>query len=331
MKKLFLASASLLALSASGALAAGSSSYVNQEGDTQQATIDQTAATNGEVGTSGNPFDQKGSGNIISITQSGSGNKFSAEAVPSTIGSFTVPPPVGGFSDWQQNGTGNVVTVLQSGTEGHAGLYQEGDNNSGTISQGAGSTDAIAAVANIGNGNAFSVGQDGGDDNIAAIGQVGDSNVASVSQTGNDNIAGIGQIADFSNANVTQNGDGNLVLFGQFVGGSAPNSNLLNSTQTGNNNRLWGYQSGDNNVIGNTQTGGAHALIIQTNTGGGLNQINNNQDGPVTANLTQTGFLLTINNTQSGSGFSTLSQSGNNHTVSVSQNNGGSITSTQTG
>jgi hypothetical protein len=120
MQKMLFATVSALALGAAATAAlaqGGSTTYLSQTGTSQKATIDQTGATNGQVGTLGSPFTQSdgsSGGNVISITQSGSGNA------------------VGVSSPSFQAGSSNNSTITQNGTNGGVVLQQTGSSN-GTI------------------------------------------------------------------------------------------------------------------------------------------------------------------------------------------------------
>src|SRR5690348_81468 len=112
MHKLLFASASVLALGiASTALAAGSSTYIVQTGSGEQAAIDQTGASQGQIGTEAHPFIQQGGSNSLTILQGGTNNSIQG------INQWLPQPPANG-EYVGQSGTGNQLTVVQTGRNG---------------------------------------------------------------------------------------------------------------------------------------------------------------------------------------------------------------------
>jgi len=293
MNKLLLTtvSAVALAISATAAMAAGSTTYITQLDTNQSATIDQSLSTAGSVvGTLGNPFTQDNGeigglsplgagGNVIAITQAGSYETFGVNAP-----SF-------------QSGTANQASVGQAGSYNDAVLQQTGYNNGNaydTISQ-AGTGSDVALEQN-GTQNNFSISQDAysnGSDFTAF--QVGSYNLVSSAQT-SQVWASIYQIGSSNSFYNTQSG-----YLDSFTSTAVPIT-LISFTSGELNTTYAAVQDGNNNLIVNNQWGPG-ATVLLGGQFGSYNNIYNAQGGNF-GNLAyvaiQSGTFLTINNNQSG-------------------------------
>ena len=173
----------------------GRGAYISQIGDTNIASIGQTAP---------NAYarvDQDGAANEADVTQSGNGTAYARSAQTGQ----------GNFARLQQGGSGqNVVTLAQTGNSNWAWINQ---NAVGAIHNGARLTQA-------GNNNDMALVQDGGD-NLAVLTQEGDGNGMTAVQLGDGNrLTWIQQGSNLSDLQITQ------------TGGAEKNGQLL-ITQTG--------------------------------------------------------------------------------------------------
>ncbi len=335
MQKLLLTTVSAIALGvcATAAMAGGSSTYTTQSGSGESATIDQSLATGGEVGLPTKPFNQSGSGNVISITQTGSSDTFGVNAP-----SF-------------QSGTANYASVGQSGTSNDAVLQQTGSNNGhseDTISQAG--TDSDVALFQWGSQNNFYITQDGGTSasDFSAF-QFGNKNYVQSIQTGT------------TFASVSQNGANNTVynaqsgyengftadtltaetlytfptaeLMESYAAVQFGDSNLIDNLQSG-----WyqtaglGAQIGVNNKFYNTQSGEGNLADVAIQSGANLSIVSNqsganyiipyegyNWSDIMVVNY-QYGVGNSISNTQGSlDGTATYSQSGINNSATLLQ------------
>jgi len=177
----------------------GRGAYISQIGDTNVATINQTAP---------NAYarvDQSGDANEADVTQSGGGTAY-ARATQTGQGNF---------ARVEQDGSGqNVVTLVQNGGGNWAWSKQ---NATGAIHNG-------ARLSQTGNDNDMLLTQDGGD-NRAVLTQEGDGNGMTVAQLGDGNrLAWTQQGDNLSDLQITQTG-------GSEKGGQL----LITQTGTGGN------------------------------------------------------------------------------------------------
>jgi hypothetical protein len=342
MKKLLLASTSAFVVAlATPALAGGSSSvYQSQTGNKQQSTIDQSSATNGQVGTSAHPFVQQngnGSGqNIISITQTGTDDAFGATE-----------------QSWQ-SGSKNNATILQENDKNDIVLQQTGNNNgstSGSIHQSANS-----AALRDPNGNNKAKLTQTGDSNQFYITQYNTNaytearNSALASQNGNNNTLSIVQYGQGDSVNLQQYNNGNIFISDQggvVHGAYAAAVSAVQVSDASIGNKIESYQEdgsysklyvtlqqGHSNSIYNNQKGANTARVNLQN--GHNNQITNQQNAGwgSTATYYQDGSNLIANSTQTGGGvkLATITQVGSLNSAYLIQSGSASTADlTQTG
>jgi len=338
MQKLLLTTVSAIALGvcATAALAGGSSTYIDQTGTGQTATVTQTSATDGSVGTLADPFVQQGSNNTISITQTGTNDNVQGD---SELTPYVVPRPAAGLVG--QSGTGNNATIKQSGGASGAGngeyvtLYQVGNfNGTGTI----------------GSLNGGTIDQGSGDDQTASVFENGWYNQFNILQKGpgsSDLYNGVDleQTGNYNSGQIAQNGVDLGVTAYQYA-----YYNVLTSNQWGQGNSLWSLQTNTSdvyyNTITNRQSGWGNLAYVGLNALG-FNSNTDNYEPPFYQG--QNGTDLTITNTQfgasdslvvlnqgDGAGFNlsiTNTQGGYKNSLTVTDQSGSdsSITSKQFG
>jgi hypothetical protein len=345
MQKLLLTTVSAIALGvcATAAMASGSATYSTQEGNSQSATIDQSLATSGKVGTAAVPFYQNNGaytgGNVIAISQTGANDTFGVNAP-----SF-------------QSGGLNQASVGQAGTANDVVLQQTGYNNGNaydTISQ-AGTGNAVA-LEQSGTQNNFYIVQDANSSasDFTAF-QSGNYNLVSSYQT-NNVFASINQVGNNNSFYNSQNGPWDT--FTSNTTGALTNTNFVGqelnaayaALQFGSYNLITNYQIGwgatvllggqigNNNNIFNTQDGSGSVAVLTVQNGSFLT-ITNNQTGIwnlLNVNY-QYGANSSITNVQSGSGpqnnpLNTVFNFTWNNLATVNQDAyGSSINNTQTG
>jgi hypothetical protein len=202
---------------------------------------------------------QSGNSDVISITQSGAGNRLDGATRTAAVIS----------------GGSNRITVRQGDPNAHSGnnlidLYATGGNNTLNLNQG---TTATGTATGLDQGGHYQYDYVNGSYNNLTVVQENTSTNAgqfsSVSINGNLNTVGI-----------TQTGNARNQLFASVTG----NSNTVTTSQTGTSN---GY-------ISVTATGnGNSATVTQSNTGAvGANNASItliNSGAPASVNLTQTG------------------------------------------
>jgi hypothetical protein len=320
MKKLLLASTSAFVVAlATPALAGGSSTTLQQTGNDQHATIDQTYGSNGQVGTAAHPFTQQngaGAGsNVIVIDQRGSYNSvqgWSAWGAPS-YGLGAVAGNSTGYPG--QSGTANKAEINQYGERGDVTLSQRGSDNGdngvnsagGRVTQGTNSLRDSAFITQNGDNNLFTITQD--NTNSAAGTSNPHNNSTNLQQSGTHNDATITQYGTYT-PSVNPYGVGLSVTAYQYGGW-----NHLDSYQSGSQNSLYSRQSwdglpsafGQKNIVSNNQSGYSNRASIGL-TGPG-----------------QSGHDLTIITTQSGTGqtLNVVEQLGNNNQITNTQSNNG--------
>jgi hypothetical protein len=209
MRKTLVLSSALALLMATGAAYAGSSNtlYIDQEGGTNSANVQQSAGPGGnDIGSPASPFLQDGTGNsftetqatgggfsrgdndIIKAKQVGDNNRFS-DYYSNNAGGNRV-------NNFTQDGDSNVASVSRnasiSGTVGT--LTEDGDKNFLSISQnGTGNTVTKATIT--GSNNGWST-QNAGNWGTLLI-QSGDGNIiAESSVDGSDNNTAYGTTND---------------------------------------------------------------------------------------------------------------------------------------
>ena len=234
MKKFFIASASVLALSAGAALAQSpgqsSTSGMVQDGTGNTATIDQTLnngasnTSNVYQGVNGNKL--AASSSSVSVTQIGGLKSQATSTVTQNDSSQSATVSQNGTNGGQltsvvsQSGGNNAATVAQvsanttdiqnaivtqTGTHGTASVSQQGPSNGAAVTQ-TGNNYSRATVIQAGTGDTAGA---AGPVSTAAAGLV-DSGV-NVNQIGSStNTAGVSQYSDYSGVSVSQGGAGGI-------------------------------------------------------------------------------------------------------------------------
>jgi len=357
MKNLLLASTSALVVAiASPAFAGSSATYLLQTGNGQQATIDQSGGNNNRVGTEARPFLQQNGtgnplfdgtgGNVISITQNGSGNVVAGYGPYDNGGVH--PAPAAGKPG--QSGTNNHATVLQNGLNGDVQLTQTGHNNGttagygGSITQEATTNGNHAWVIDYGDNNDFTITQRGssgtqnhnyailqqGYGDLSGLAGMGFYNLASITQEGGPNTGhslNSSQFGSYNTLSSVQSGTalGNtLNSYQNGTGLNAGQQNSIQNSQTGSNELA---QIGTSNYPGNTNGQNGFSLTIVNNQSGVGDKLYVGQGSfaGVSFAAGQLGHNNTINNTQSGSSnTATAAQEAgsSNNTVTMTQNGG---------
>ncbi len=205
LSKLLLTSTTALGLSMSAAVADNNEAFTDQQGNNNDAQIDQTAADNSTVGIetpAGNvngPALQDGNNNTLSIEQIGTSN--------------------------------NVAEDTLSGALVQSGLTQDGNDNDMTILQ-----SRTGGVTTF--GNMLKWAEQDGNRNELSINQTSDggTNTANASQTGNDNVAEVSQSNTATGTNFSNN---------NFVSqSSSPTAGTGGVVQDGNRNEAYVDQDG---------------------------------------------------------------------------------------
>jgi hypothetical protein len=258
---------------------------------------------------------------------------------------------------------GDVATINQSGKNASATIYQgvgsdifggesDGRNNVATLTQGSGTTQALARIDQgfaegptiQANRNTATLTQTAGTNLLARISQgkltLEDANGTSLSLSGldgtavaltgtvtNDNTAGITQTSgDNHNANIFQTGRFNTATINQANGNahqaliiqtanSQRASATISQTSTGTNNAATILQFAGSNADGQGQYGNT-ASISQIS---GSNNVAFVQQGLQGSSTSSNDNSATI--TQNGSGnFARFLQVGNNNLVNITQN-----------
>lgn len=276
-RNLFFVTASVLALSASAAMADGNTVNLYQYDATQTATINQDGSYNA-VGNGGNFAQGAGASNNLEVNQT-------ASATYNTVNGY-------------QYGDVNTAELTQSGYNSNIVLQQNGTNNgrlsadararTDTIVQNGTSYQSNVTLTQNGSNNGFDIAQ-GGYQNNATANQQGDTNKVTIKQA----------LAYDSNYGYAYNR-----INSQQTGSYAK----ADITQAGSSNAIDSYQYGN---------GGTASQTLTANTTGGGNSIYNNQTGSdIAAELTQVGYSNYITNFQSGATQSvTVSQLGNGNGV----------------
>lgn len=349
--KIAFASATALGLLIGGAAYAGNTNeaYLEQDGDGNLATIQQSAGSGGNrVGTTTDPILQQGDNNTFSETQSTGGGFSRGDNV---IEAGRQLGNSNSFSSNYSNNTGfnTIDNLLQQGNSNNASvgrngsnvlrsyvgdILQQGNSNFLAITQGGGADNSVEEAVQIGSNNGWSTQPPGG--NGSRRGTV-------ISQSGNRNLIESSRIeGSFNNSSgakaahrIYQTGDdnGQDVSIANTLGS---NGNWIHVTQTGNSNNfdlrqgittastqnsITLVQTGDGNLTTATQYGSYNTLNASqsgnSNTITALVTGDNNGSG-VFGNVGASA-LATANALTSGDIF----QSGLSHTVSLTINSSG--------
>jgi len=279
IKNIFLASSSVLVLSAAGALADNNEAWLTQNGIEQNALVTQQAGNDNDAGASGSELTQNGHRNDLTILQSGDGN-----AVGLGVNSVTGAQGVIQTHNGTPNGSrrGNILSITQSSDGNTVGSVDQRSStqggfsrNSATILQaGAGGNeiDSVRQSKGSSTRNVLNATQDGGNNLIATVWQqsgLGGNgvNTVNVYMAGTDNgrgaLNGFAAASGATTSSLLQDGRGNsmdLVINGRP---SIPvaDENQYGITQIGLDNtvgqitlnskraNLGIYQSGNNNEV----------------------------------------------------------------------------------
>jgi len=313
MKKLLLASTSAFVVAfASSAFAAGSSTTLQQTGDSQTANIDQSGGNSNVVGSATNPFTQQNGtgtgGNSITITQTGNGNSTQGWSNWTSYGYGAVAGNANGYPG--QSGTANQATIIQNGDSGSVTIAQKGtdngnvatnDNTGGFIQQGLLSLRDSVFVLQNGVKNLFNISQNNTNSAVGTSNTF--NNSVDLQQGGTENDATITQLGTYS-PGINPYGVGLGVTAQQYNGW-----NHLDSNQTGTQNSLYTVQTdtapgtGAKNSISNTQSGNSNRGYVGLNGAG------------------QNGSLLVIASTQGGASntMDVWSQLGSSNSITNGQ------------
>ncbi|MFT3938987.1 curlin [Rhodopseudomonas sp.] len=315
-RNLFFVTASVLALSATAAMADSNTVVLNQADTSHHATIEQFNSGNNVGSYSGwSGFDQNNNGGLVggnqlTVTQAGYNNS------------------VGRDAKGYQYGAGNSAVISQAGNGSDVELQQKGENN-GSVPAGWDWTNDPGIFNKItqdstSTGSKVSVVQDGSN-NVFSIKQGNTSNSTSVTQTGAWGLAyvrqGIGVAEqDKATANwLPTGGNSNVATISQASSGvnyavavqGGGNSNSLSIGQTGALHGANAWQIGSTNTFSSIQTGTGNTAGLSGGIYGAddpIKQIGNSnsyvstQSGSYnTANGSQTGDLNYVTNVQTGS------------------------------
>jgi hypothetical protein len=327
------------------------SARLEQVGNDNQGTIDQTGA-----GSYARLYQQGERLNGL-IVQDVTGHSAFVEQL-AVIDSIVSIEQQGGF---------NTASVYQRDTEGaSAGIFQDGSENSVTLTQassdypGAGGQEAT--ITQVGSQNDYRIEQNGpgnvvtaasyGDLNTVQVQQDGLSNQAVITQTGFGNAVSVSQdfsgIAalvqtgdnnridlsqggrDPSGATLTQTGNDNVAnaatwgRFNRLDFEQAGNANLLNGTVDGRDSMLSGFSRGDDNIVTARLDGAvSEGRVEQTGSG---NSADLNLEGyEISAQITQTGdansaVIAVQGSYEFGAATSaSIVQAGNGNVASITQ------------
>lgn len=318
-----LGSAAMAAAAACSAANAQSVAFIEQVGDHNQASIDQSGDTGATAATQ-----FKGSDNLLEVTQSGLGNRAIVSVAGNRNGRGDAPGGTGRAMAFapQTLKTYNVSNG-NSGTNGNNG---QGNPCGGGQGQGAGNP------CNGNNGNGNSNGNAGGSNNAPAqsftLTPLAGLESGAIRQSGERNLAGVLIKGDSNDFHVSQLGNDNKAaqaLSGSFnqaaivqgtPDGATGNTNKAVQAQRGSSNSAYAHQAGNNNVAVQVQAGngGATEAWAETalTTAGTLAGIAGNANYGQSAEA----VLASYNARGDGTGNSiTLQQKGDNNTALLGQ------------
>ncbi len=304
---------------------------------------------------------QTGDYNTSTVIQTGTGGGYSATDLaevpsPGTLNAGTFGFRTGGGSE--QIGNFNSSYVDQAGINGLGGNYADGDSNTQSVYQFAGTNQATAIVNTTGNANVSTLIQNSGQAFSGNI-QYGGGNTIYVNQTGSSSSL-IGQGSnDFVNYNntgpqtfgasatVSQTGDGNASTVVQFDGATASVTQIAglianestvtqevgsagsNATvdQYGSNGQSTVTESGAGEIANVTQYASATGANSTVTQSGASDNASVGQQGASEVSLvTQSGGSDLASVSQTGSGEnSTVSQSGALDAAYVTQGSSGAV------
>jgi len=240
LSRLIFTTSTALGLSMTAVLADGNETELAQSGNDNSTLIDQSLATNSDVGVLGSipAATQNGDDNVLVISQAGDANRIASNAAAAILlqdgtennasieQSRTIPPTSPSTS------TGNVVTVMR----------QEGAGNDVTISQ---TSDQNRNYANVRQNNAGN----SADGNTASVTQV---NTAPDNQNANRNevssgpghVGGVVQNGKRNTAAVEQQGQGLRLRLLEQVGDDNDANVVLTGVDNGQPDLTVGGPSG---------------------------------------------------------------------------------------
>lgn len=314
-----LGSAAVAAAAACSGASAQSVAFIEQVGDYNQTSIDQSGATGSTA-----LAQAKGSENLLDLTQGGRDNRAVVSVTgnrngrgnapggtgrtmafaPQTLKTFSVSNgnsgnngqgnPCGGGNG---NGTGNPCNGNNGNSNGNGNA---GGNNNAAPSS------ALTPLANLESG----VIRQSGERNLAGVLIKGESNDFHVSQFGNDNKAAQALSGSFNQAAIVQG----------TPDGPTGSGNKAVQVQHGGSNSAYAHQAGNSNVAVQVQAGGIGATPAWAETT--LTSAGTLAGAAGNANYTQSAeaVLASYNARGAGTGNSiTLQQNGDGNTALLGQ------------
>lgn len=358
-----LGSAAMAAVTTCSGASAQSVAFIEQVGDYNQTSIDQSGATGSTA-----LAQTKGSENLLNLTQGGRDNRAVVSVTGNRNGRGNAPGGTGrtmtfapqtlkvyGVSNGnsgnngnsgqgnpcgqgQGQGTGNPC----NGNNGGSG----GNGNAGGSSNGPTQSFTLTPLASLESG----VIRQSGERNLAGVLIKGDSNDFHVSQLGNDNKAAQAISGSFNQAAIVQG----------TPDGATGSGNSAVQVQRGGSNSAYAHQAGNNNIAvqvqagnGGTPQGWAETALTSAGTlagtagnanytqsaeavlatynarGTGTNNsitLQQNGDNNI-ALLGQFGDNNSIALRQPGNAYAAVTQIGNNHSIGIEQQAGTNGTS----
>ena len=269
---------SVLAMSA--ALANSNTLYIEQIGDTNAASINQSGgAGNNDIGTLTDPVTQQGNLNSFNFSNTASGSGVNNDIIDAEqIGNsnyfsyltwnvannnvINKSEQLGNFNQSRitNNGSdsGLIGALLQQGNSNHLLIEQSGSSSNGN---------QVLSVSMVGDNNGLAPDGNGATRRAGTyIYQSGNSNqIASASLEGSNNIGPAGNSNTYRNVQrIEQRGNSNGLL--------ASVASTIGSGVGADYNRLWVFQTGDSNNFSVQQgvtvaSTGNHAVVTQTGNG----------------------------------------------------------------
>lgn len=318
-----LGSAAMAAAAACSGASAQSIAFIEQVGNSNQASIDQSGSTGSTA-----LAQFKGSENLLDMTQSGRDNRAVVSVAgsrngrgdalggtgrtmafaPQTLKAYSASNGNGGSNgnngqgDPCGGGNGNGAGNPCNGNNGNS----NGNGNAGGSSNAPAQTFTLTPLAGLESG----VIRQSGQRNLAGVLIDGDSNDFHVSQLGNDNKAAQALSGSYNQAAIVQG----------TPNGATGNGNKAVQAQLGVGNSAYAHQAGSNNVAVQVQAGSLGATA--TTAEAALTGAGTLAGAAGNANYAQSAeaVLASYNARGEGTGNSiTLQQNGDNNTAVLGQ------------
>ncbi|WP_193742866.1 hypothetical protein [Sphingobium bisphenolivorans] len=310
--------AALTAGTAFSGASAQSIAFIEQVGDNNQTSIDQSGSTGSTAS-----VQFKGSANLLDITQTGRDNRASISVIGSRNGRGDAP-----------GGTGRSMAFSPRTLSVYGVSNGNSSNNNGNSGQGnpcgGGNGNGIGNPCNGNNGNNNANGNAG--NNNAALTPLAGLESGVIRQSGQRNLAGVLIKGDSNDFHVSQLGNDNKVaqaLSGSFnqaaivqgtPDGATGSRNSAVQAQSGVGNTAYAHQAGNNNVAVQVQAGSigatqpwAEAALTQAGTLAGA-------AGSASYAQSAEAVLASYSARGNGTGNSiTLQQNGDNNTAVLGQ------------